>query len=191
MDWGSVTEEDLMDALLELDWAMSSPPRPLNEFFSKFALPRSYSKWNSRMNCNLYYYATNYLLMFIFLIVILEMESLRRPLGMVAVLLTAISIAFLSDSFFNVIELFVKHVIRVRPLKKRAIHMCGGPGWMCVAVFAIMSASCSLSTFLWALLIGILATVLHAGFRTRNLKAHLNNEFRSKFRAFRRNFSEL
>lgn len=52
MDWGNVTAEDLIDALREVDW--SSPPRPLSEFFSRFTIPRSSSKWNSRLKCNLY-----------------------------------------------------------------------------------------------------------------------------------------
>jgi hypothetical protein len=52
MDWGNVTAEDLIDALREVDW--SSPPRPLSEFFSRFTVPRSYAKWNSRLKCNLY-----------------------------------------------------------------------------------------------------------------------------------------
>jgi hypothetical protein len=52
MDWGNVTAEDLIDALREVDW--SSLPRPLSEFFSRFTLPKSSSKWNSRLKCNLY-----------------------------------------------------------------------------------------------------------------------------------------
>ncbi|RRT42405.1 hypothetical protein BHE74_00020409 [Ensete ventricosum] len=64
MDWGNVTTEDLIDALREVDW--SSPPRPVSEFFSRFTLPRSYSKWNSRLKCNLY--RTNYFLLIIFVL---------------------------------------------------------------------------------------------------------------------------
>jgi len=52
MDWSSVTAEDLVDALREVDW--STPPRPVSEFFSRFTAPRSYSKWISRLKCNLY-----------------------------------------------------------------------------------------------------------------------------------------
>ncbi|KAK9168316.1 hypothetical protein Syun_000456 [Stephania yunnanensis] len=209
MDWGSVTAEDLMDALREVDW--SSPPRPLTEFFSRFTIPRSYSKWNSRLKCNLYYYRTNY---FILIIFVLGMGFLRRPLAIVAAMLTAISIAFLNDSFavtFNekvtrTVRRFSPHlaaklrppivpVIRGRPSTKRAIHICGKPRWMFVMVFSIASGilwftSCNLLTVLWALVIGLLATVLHASFRTPNLKARLNT-FREEFRAVWRNYSEL
>jgi hypothetical protein len=52
MDWSAVTAEDLVDALREVDW--STPPRPAPEFFSRFTVPRSYSKWTSRLKCNLY-----------------------------------------------------------------------------------------------------------------------------------------
>ena len=52
MDGGSVTAEDLIEALREVDW--SAPPRPPSEFFSRFTTPRSLSKWESRVKCNLY-----------------------------------------------------------------------------------------------------------------------------------------
>ncbi|XP_042510307.1 PRA1 family protein A1-like [Macadamia integrifolia] len=209
MDWGNVTAEDLFDALREVDW--SSPPRPLTEFFSRFTVPRSYTKWNSRLKCNLYYYRTNYFLMIIF---ILGLGFLRRPLAIVAAFLTALSIAFLNDSFavtFNekvtrTVRQFSPHlaakmrppitpVIRGRPSAKRSIHICGRPRWMFVSIFAIGSCvlwftSCNLLTVLWAIVIGFLATVLHASFRTPNLKARLNT-FREEFRAVWRNYSEL
>ncbi|CAK7342778.1 unnamed protein product [Dovyalis caffra] len=92
MDWGNVTPEDLIDALREVDW--SSPPRPFSEFFSRFTLPKSSAKWNSRLKCNLYYYRTNY---FIMILLILGLGFLRRPLAIVAALLTALSIALLND----------------------------------------------------------------------------------------------
>lgn len=52
MDWGNVTLDELVDALQEVDW--SSPPRPLPEFFAKFTVPKSRSKWDGRVKCNLY-----------------------------------------------------------------------------------------------------------------------------------------
>ncbi|XP_042490545.1 PRA1 family protein A1-like [Macadamia integrifolia] len=209
MDWGNVTTEDLIDALREVDW--SSPPRPLTEFFSRFTFPRSYAKWNSRLKCNLYYYRTNYFIMVTF---ILGLGFLRRPVAIVAAFLTAISIAFLNDSFavtFNekvtrTVRQFSPHlaakmrapitpVIRGRPSAKRSIHICGRPRWMFVLIFSIASCllwftSCNLLTVLWAFVIGLLATVLHASFRTPNLKARLNT-FREEFRAVWRNYSEL
>jgi hypothetical protein len=43
---------------------------------------------------------------------------------------------------------------------------------------------------LYAFAVGLLATILHASFRTPNLKARLNT-FREEFRAVWRNYSEL
>ncbi|XP_072961680.1 PRA1 family protein A1-like [Typha angustifolia] len=209
MDWGNVTAEDLMDALREVDW--STPPRPVPEFFSRFTAPRSYSKWNSRLKCNLYYYRTNY---FILIMFILGLGFIRKPLAIVAAVLAGISIAFLNDSFavtFNekvtrTVRQFSPHlaakmrppitpVLRGRPSTKRAIHICGRPRWIFVFIFAAASCSLwltssSLLTVLWALVIGLLVTLLHASFRTPNLKARLNT-FREEFRAVWRNYSEL
>ncbi|KVI12154.1 Prenylated rab acceptor PRA1 [Cynara cardunculus var. scolymus] len=209
MDWGTVTTEDLIDALREVDW--SSPPRPLNEFFSKFTVPRSSNKWNSRLKCNLYYYRTNYFLMILF---ILGLGFLRRPLTIVAATSTALTIAFLNDSFAGTfsekatrtVRQFSPHlaakmrppltpVLRGRPSSKRAIYICGRPRWAFVFAFSAVSfilwfASCGLFTLLWAIALGVLATILHASFRTPNLKARLNT-FREEFRAVWRNYSEL
>ncbi|XP_074317293.1 PRA1 family protein A1-like [Silene latifolia] len=209
MDWGSVTAEDLMDALREVDW--SSPPRPFSEFFSRFTLPRSFSKWNSRLKCNLYYYRTNY---FILMVVILGLGFLRRPLALIAAALTALSIAFLNDSFAGTfsekvtrtVRRFSPHlaakmrppltpVIRGRPSAKRAIYICGRRRWVFVLSFSTVSIllwllSCGLMIVLWAFSIGLLATVLHASFRTPNLKARLNT-FREEFRQVWRNYSDL
>jgi len=209
MDWGNVTAEDLVEALREVDW--SSPPRPISEFFSRFTFPRSYTKWNSRLKCNLYYYRTNYFIMIIF---ILGLGFLRRPLAIVAAALTAVTIAFLNDSFagtFNekvtrTVRQLSPHlaakmrppltpVIRGRPSAKRAIYICGRPRWVFVFIFSVVSfilwfVSCGLLTLSWALAVGLLATILHASFRTPNLKARLNT-FREEFRAVWRNYSEL
>ncbi|KAK6126105.1 hypothetical protein DH2020_040219 [Rehmannia glutinosa] len=211
MDWGNVTAEDLVEALREVDW--SSPPRPFSEFFSRFTVPRSYAKWNSRLKCNLYYYRTNYFIMIVFILVS-GMGFLRRPLAIVAALMTALSIAFLNDSFAGTfsekvtrsVRQFSPHlaakmrapltpVIRGRPSAKRAIHICGRPRWVFVLVFSSMSvflwfASCGIFMVSLALAIGLLATFIHASFRTPNLKARLNT-FREEFRAVWRNYSEL
>ncbi|XWS55620.1 hypothetical protein CRYUN_Cryun09bG0016400 [Craigia yunnanensis] len=214
MDWGNVTAEDLIDALREVDW--SSPPRPLSEFFSRFTVPRSYAKWNSRLKCNFYYYRTNY---FILIVLILGLGFLRRPVAILAAILTALSIAFLNDSFAGTFSEKVTRTVRQfsphlaakmrppltpvirgrpsagRPSAKRAINICGWPRWVFVFTFSSVSfilwyVSCGLLTVLWALAIALLATVLHASFRTPNLKARLNT-FREEFRAVWRNYSEL
>ncbi|KAL1825581.1 hypothetical protein DCAR_0313754 [Daucus carota subsp. sativus] len=209
MDWGNVSGEDLIEALREVDW--SSPPRPINEFFSRFTFPRSYAKWASRLKCNLYYYRTNY---FIMIVLILGMGFLRRPVAILAALLTALTIALLNDSFAGTfsekvtrtVRRFSPHlaakmrppltpVIRGRPSAKRAIYICGRPRRVFVSIFSAASSllwfvSCGLLTVLWAFAIGILATVIHASFRTPNLKARLNT-FREEFRAVWRNYSDI
>ncbi|CAA2982582.1 PRA1 family protein A1-like isoform X1 [Olea europaea var. sylvestris] len=209
MDWSNVTAEDLIEALRQVDW--SSPPRPLSEFFSRFTVPRTVSKWDSRLKCNLYYYRTNYFIMIVF---ILGVGFLRRPLAIVAALMTALSIAFLNDSFAGIfsekvtrtVRQFSPHlaakmrpplrpVIRGRPSSKRAIYICGQPRWVFVLVFSTVSfilwfVSCALLTVLLALAIGLLATIAHASFRVPNLKARLNT-FREEFRTVWRNYSEL
>ncbi|XP_013621998.1 PREDICTED: PRA1 family protein A1 isoform X1 [Brassica oleracea var. oleracea] len=234
MDWGSVTAEDLVDALREVDW--SSPPRPLSEFFSRFTVPKSLAKWDSRLKCNLYYYRTNYFIMIVF---ILGLGFLTRPLAILSAFLTAVTVAFLNDSFAGsfsekatrtirsfspqlaakmrpplayvsllpspsflacllIICLYLvlyRPVIRGRPSAKRAIYICGQPRWVFVLIsslvsFALWYISCGLFTVSLALLIGLLATILHATLRTPNLKARLNT-FREEFRAVWRNYSEI
>nr|DAD45655.1 TPA_asm: hypothetical protein HUJ06_003885 [Nelumbo nucifera] len=86
-------------------------------------------------------------------------------------------------------------VIRGHPSHRKAIHICGKPRWMFILIFSAVSCilwitSCGLLTVLWAFAIGLLATILHASFRTPNLKARLKT-FREEFRAVWRNYSEL
>ncbi|CAN4109684.1 unnamed protein product [Withania somnifera] len=156
-------------------------------------------------------YRTNY---FIMIVVILALGFIRRPLAVVAALLTALSIALLNDSFAGTfsekvtrtVRQFSPHlasrmrppltpVIRGRPSSKRAIFICGRPRWVFVFVFSTVSfflwfVSCGLLTVLLSFGIGLLATLAHASFRSPNLKARLNT-FREEFRAVWRNYSEL
>ncbi|KAJ9160189.1 hypothetical protein P3X46_025613 [Hevea brasiliensis] len=209
MDWGTVTAEDLIGALREVDWSM--PPRSVNEFFSKFTIPRSYLKWNSRLKCNLYYYRTNY---FILIVFVLGVACLTRPMAILAAVLTALSIAFLNDSFAatfsekvtRTVRKFSPHlaakmrpphmpVIRGRPSSKKSVYICGKPRGVFVFLFSAVSfilwfTSGTLMFVLWAFGISLLVTVLHASVRTPNLKARLNT-FREEFRAVWRNYSEL
>ncbi|KAF5737187.1 hypothetical protein HS088_TW13G00065 [Tripterygium wilfordii] len=114
------------------------------------------------------------------IILILGLGFLRRPLAIVAALLTALSIAFLNDSFAGTfsekvtrtLRQFSPHlaakmrppltpVIRGRPSAKRAIYICGRSRWVFVLIFSAVSfflwyVSCSLLTVLWALAIGLL-----------------------------------
>ncbi|CAN0878680.1 PRA1 family protein A1 [Linum grandiflorum] len=209
MDWGTVTSQDLVDALREVDW--SSPPRPLSEFFSRFTVPKSSASWNSRLKCNFYYYRTNYFLM---IVLILGIGFLRRPLSVIALLSAALCLALLNDSFAGIfsekvtrtVRQFSPHlaakmrppltpVIRGRRSAKRPIYICGRPRWMFVMGFSFVSflfwyVSGALLILSWALAVGLLGTITHASFRTPNLKARLNT-FREEFRAVWRNYNDL
>ncbi|PIA60503.1 hypothetical protein AQUCO_00300179v1 [Aquilegia coerulea] len=170
MDWGNVTAEDLVNALREVDWSTS--PRPLAEFFSRFSLPRSFSRWNSRLKCNLYYFAVTF------------NERVTR------------TVRQFSPHLAAKMRPPITPVIRGgRPSSKRAIHICGKPRWMFVFFFLaggcfLWFTSCSLLTVLLVFAGGLLATILHASFRTPNLKARLNT-YREEFRAVWRNYSDL
>ncbi|CAN6991859.1 unnamed protein product [Brassica oleracea var. botrytis] len=209
MDWDNVAAEDVIEALREVEW--STPPRSFGEFFSRFAFPRSFSKWKSRLKCNLYYYRTNY---FILVIFVLGLALITRPLAIVGAAFTALSIAFLNDSFaatFNekfirTIRLFSPHlaakmrpphmpVIRGRSAARKTVYVCGKPRWVFVVIFLTASlvmwfSSCGLLWVLYALLTSLTLVIVHASVRTPNLKARLNT-FREEFRAVWRNYSEL
>ncbi|KAK4801749.1 hypothetical protein SAY86_022236 [Trapa natans] len=198
MDWGNVTVEDVMDTLREVDW--SSPPRPLapslnSSVDSLYPGPTpSGTVASSAISTTLGF--------------------LRRPLAIVAAFSTAFSIAILNDSFAGSFSEKVTRSVRQlsphlaakmrpphttviggRPAAKRAIYICGRPRWMFVLIFFTVSLilwvlSCGLLTVIWAFAFGLLGTILHASFRTPNLKARLNT-FREEFRAVWRNYNEL
>ncbi|CAN1304024.1 PRA1 family protein A1 [Linum perenne] len=180
MDWGTVTSQDLIDALREVDW--SSPPRPFSEFFSRFTVPKSSAAWNSRLKCNFYYYRTNYFLMIVLILGIFS-EKVTRTVRQFSPHLAAKMRPPLTP------------VIRGRRSAKRPIYICGRPRWMFVAAFSFVSflfwyVSGALLILSWALAVGLLGTVTHASFRTPNLKARLNT-FREEFRAVWRNYNDL
>ena len=58
MDWGTVSNAELLSALREVDWKQR--PRSATEFFTRFTPPKSSSRLASRVKCNVYYYRTNY-----------------------------------------------------------------------------------------------------------------------------------
>jgi len=207
MEWSNVTVEELVDALKEVEW--STPPRPLAEFFAKFTVPKTRSKWDGRFKCNLYYYRTNY---FILMALTLVIAFIRNPLALVAVFLTGLSIACLNDSLAVALsEKLTRAVRRIspplahklrapistgtrgRPLKG-TVYICGRDRRYFVGALASVSLllwwySSAIVTVLGALIIGLLLPTLHASFRTPNLKARLNS-FREEFRAVWRGYSD-
>uniref|UniRef100_A0A8R7TYE2 PRA1 family protein n=1 Tax=Triticum urartu TaxID=4572 RepID=A0A8R7TYE2_TRIUA len=172
MDGRPATADDVVEAMREFVWF--PPPRPASEFFSRFSAPRSCSKWISRLECNLYYYGTNYFI----LILLIGMSFLQKPVAILTAFATGLSIAFFSDSS-------VRHG---RPSMKGSTHICGRPLSMWVFALFLFEVSCifwaSSCNFLivpWALYVGLLVTLIHASFRERNLKGRLNR-FRKEFR---------
>ncbi|WZZ42267.1 hypothetical protein YC2023_038526 [Brassica napus] len=132
-------------------------------------------------------YRTNY---FTLLILVLGLALITRPLAILGAALTALSLAFLNDSFaatFNekmirTIRHFSPHlaakmrpphmpVIRGRSAARKKVYVCGQPRLVFV-------------------LLGLTVILLHASLRTPNLKARLNT-YREEFRAVWRNYSEL
>lgn len=209
MDWSNVTVEELVDALQEVEW--TTPPRPLAEFFAKFAVPRSISKWSSRTKCNLYYYRTNY---FVLITFILGVAFLRNPLGFLAVIMAVLCVACLNDSFAlslsqkltRVVRRMSPHlaakmrpsitpVIRGHSTPKRVVHICGRNRKMVVICMAagtglLWFLTSAFQTLLGAVLIGLTCVMLHATLRTPNLKARLNT-YRQEFRAVWRSYGDL
>eukprot|EP00897_Mesotaenium_endlicherianum_P010257 jgi/Mesen1/925/ME000117S00079 len=210
MDWSNVTGEELLDALKEVEW--TTPPRPLTEFFQKFSTPKSYSKWEGRLKCNAYYYRTNY---FAIITLVLVFAFLRNPLALGAVALAAFSLACLNDSFAVAVNERVMRGIRRlspplaaklrapassraggragRPLKG-AVHICGQDRRVIVALLSALSAVCwyltsAILTFFGGIVLALGLTILHATFRSPNLKARLNS-FREEFRAVWRGYSD-
>ncbi|CAH8313179.1 unnamed protein product [Eruca vesicaria subsp. sativa] len=130
--------------------------------------------------CNLYYYRTNYFLM---LILVLGLALITRPLAIIGAALTALSLAFLNDSFaatfsekaIRIIRQFSPHL----SAKMRPPH-----------IFVLWFTSCDFLWILYAFTTALLIIMLHASMQTPNLKARLNT-FHEEFRAVWRNYSEL
>nr|VDD18437.1 unnamed protein product [Brassica oleracea] len=218
MDWDNVAAEDVIEALREVEW--STPPRSFGEFFSRFANHFSLFLYLQILSFLIFdvmifvyvcSYRTNY---FILVIFVLGLALITRPLAIVGAAFTALSIAFLNDSFaatFNekfirTIRLFSPHlaakmrpphmpVIRGRSAARKTVYVCGKPRWVFVVIFLTASlviwfSSCGLLWVLYALLTSLTLVIVHASVRTPNLKARLNT-FREEFRAVWRNYSEL
>ncbi|KAK3275531.1 hypothetical protein CYMTET_16341 [Cymbomonas tetramitiformis] len=99
MDWQNVTAEELLDALREVEWTV--PPRPPNEFFAKFTPPKTLSKWQSRVKCNVYYYRANYV---IILFISFAIAFYRNPYALLAVALSSLALLCLNDSFASALS---------------------------------------------------------------------------------------
>lgn len=212
MDWNDVTLEDLMDALKEVDWSI--PPRPLGEFFGNFSVPKNDSKWEGRLQCNVYYYRTNYLILMGSVFVI---AFVRNPLALGAVTLTGLSVACLNDSFAITLNQKLMRAIRQispplgrklqapkpqapvtkqpqgRP-RKRAVYICGQERRICVGALASVGAllwwkSSAVVTICGASIVALALPMLHASFRTPNVKSRFS-QFQEEFRAALRGYKD-
>merc|ERR1712054_498077 len=94
MDWGTVTSYELVSALREVDWKQR--PRSAAEFFTRFTPPKSTSRLQSRVKCNVYYYRTNYIMILLLSLII---AFARNPIGLVAIILMCFSILILNNKF--------------------------------------------------------------------------------------------
>lgn len=198
MDWNDVTFEDLVDALKEVDWSI--PPRPLGEFFGNFSAPKNDSKWEGRLRCNLYYYRTNYVLLAGSVFVL---AFVRNPLALGAVTLTGLSVACFNDSFaITLSEKLTRGISQVSPTigrklrspvnnklrgqsRNRTIYICGQDRRICATILASAGAllwwkSSAVVTICGASIVALSLPILHASFRTPNVKSRLN-QFGKKF----------
>lgn len=207
MDWQNVTAEELVDALKEVDW---KAPRPLWEFFSKFGPPKNQTKWISRLKCNVYYYRTNYLLI---LLLTYCLAFLRNPVALGATCICTFALLCFNDPFANALNDVVLSSVRrfnaraaqrlrniigshaslgsVRRSKVQ-VKILGIPRAPFIGVCALgglyLYYVCNgLSSLAWASLAGTILPLLHATFRSPNLKARLasaREEFRATWRGY-------
>eukprot|EP00899_Mesostigma_viride_P006140 jgi/Mesvir1/15527/Mv03178-RA.1 len=207
MDWGNVTAQELLDAMKEVDWKAS--PRPLSEFFAKFTYPNKFSKWPSRLKCNLYYYRTNY---FILVLLCFAAAFIRNPPAIVAVAFSALAVLCFNDTFAASLSERVTRLVRQvhpplaarmrapqqaivgRP-RQKPVHICGQPravvaGSLCALSALLMWWTGAVISIVGAAFVSAALTVGHATFRSPNLKARLGS-FREEFRAVWRGYREF
>jgi len=94
MDWADVQAEDLLDNLREVEW--NKAPRSMSDFLGAFKPPKNQKDWRSRVKCNVYYYRTNYALIFPSVFVAFV---LRNPSALVAISTAGLATMLCNDSF--------------------------------------------------------------------------------------------
>ncbi|GAX76020.1 hypothetical protein CEUSTIGMA_g3463.t1 [Chlamydomonas eustigma] len=212
MDWNNVTLGDLLDGLKEVEW---KPPRPLNEFLlapNAFMLPKSGAKWNSRIKNNLYYYRSNYVLMFMLSFTVC---FLRNPVALVSIIIVMGGLFCLNDPvatgtndlLLRIMKRFhSRTAMRLRALsntlsdgnlgvKRRGnqrlyiLWLPRGTAVLLIVMFGflLMWRSAAVVTLAWVMLLGLGLPLLHATFRSPNLKSRLataKDEFRAVWRGY-------
>lgn len=200
MDWSQVTASELASAVAEVEMPT---PRPLPEFFAKFAPPPSASKLKSRVKCNVYYYRSNYAVMIL-------LTSLfgfyRNPGALFSFLVTTFSALLCNDPFANAVHTRALTLARkVHPplaawmrsgtanaaagmhatgfhtaprSRGGGVRVCGFPRNMVVAALLVLSAlviylTSAVTTICFYLTVGFAIVFAHASLRMPNLKARL------------------
>mmetsp|Transcript_4547 Transcript_4547/g.8279 ORF Transcript_4547/g.8279 Transcript_4547/m.8279 type:complete len:224 (-) Transcript_4547:384-1055(-) len=217
MDWNNVTAEELVGALQEVEW--NSPPRPLGEFFAKFAAPKNQAKWNSRVKCNVYYYRTNYVLL---LLAGYLLAFFRNPLALLALGCGLLAGLLMNDTFARSFsEKFMRGVRKVNPRLAQKLRAAAAPGGstlgtgsaqrgisakqdikiagvsrvFVVAGLALLTATLvymtgAILTLAWGTFLGLGSVSAHASFRSPNLKARLASA-REEFKAVWRGYGDF
>mmetsp|Transcript_28479 Transcript_28479/g.62692 ORF Transcript_28479/g.62692 Transcript_28479/m.62692 type:complete len:222 (-) Transcript_28479:1791-2456(-) len=211
MDWNNVSLGELWDALQEVDW---KAPRPVGEFLLQpkaFVLPKSGNKWNARVKNNLYYYRTNYAVILIGCFVAC---FLRNPVALLAIAMVTLGLLCLNDPFATSLndqllrlmkKVHTRTALRLRAMAgqhegnlgvkrrgKRTLYILWLPRNAAVALVLLLGLflmwrSRALLTLAWAILFGVGLPLLHASFRSPNLKARLassREEFRAVWRGY-------
>eukprot|EP00193_Tetraselmis_chui_P021680 CAMPEP_0177794140 /NCGR_PEP_ID=MMETSP0491_2-20121128/25478_1 /TAXON_ID=63592 /ORGANISM="Tetraselmis chuii, Strain PLY429" /LENGTH=210 /DNA_ID=CAMNT_0019316759 /DNA_START=497 /DNA_END=1129 /DNA_ORIENTATION=- len=204
MDWNNVTAEELVGALQEVEW--NSPPRPLGEFFAKFAAPKNQAKWNSRVKCNVYYYRTNYVLL---LLAGYLLAFFRNPLALLALGCGLLAGLLMNDTFARSFsEKFMRGAAAApggstlgtgsaqRGISaKQDIKIAGVSRVFVVAGLALLTATLvymtgAILTLAWGTFLGLGSVSAHASFRSPNLKARLASA-REEFKAVWRGYGDF
>mmetsp|Transcript_31962 Transcript_31962/g.38646 ORF Transcript_31962/g.38646 Transcript_31962/m.38646 type:complete len:215 (+) Transcript_31962:279-923(+) len=211
MDWSNVTGDELIDALREAEW--TAPPRSPKEFFAKFSPPKTASKWTSRIKCNVYFYRSNY---FIILMLCLVVAFYRNPVACFGTGLASFCLLCANDTFATAVSERIIRLIRKAnaPLaakmrnaggtnlssgrlgarSKGKVYMCGAPRLQVIGALTLVSGGLLYYSSAWMTIAGALSAafgviLLHASFRTPNLKARIASA-REEFRAVWRGYND-
>lgn len=211
MDWNNVTGQELWDALREVELRA---PRAAWEFLSSFTIPKNKAKWTSRLKCNVYYYISNYLVL---LALALSCCLIRNLRGLFGSGLAFVALLSLNDPFATALnEGFIRALRRVHPhtaaLVRNALGSFGSQGSLGVGgprrsksgavlflkrpLFVVILSGAAV--YLWylssawlalvgGLTLGVGLVLVHATFRSPNLKARLasaREEFRAVWRGY-------
>eukprot|EP00803_Ostreobium_quekettii_P000102 evm.model.scf_717.7 EVM.evm.TU.scf_717.7 scf_717:59045-61300(+) len=197
MDWDDVDPTELLASLQEAEW--KDPPRPLSDFFGTFKPPKDGKALRSRLKCNLYYYRTNYALVFP---PVLLAFVLRNPGALLAIATTGFCALLCNDSFArSTNDQIVRWVRKYDPALAQRLRaanrpaegardpktrtkpptkICGMDRSLVVMCLSGLSALLafkfnSFQTLGWSLVTGSGLVLLHASFRVPNLKSRVKS----------------